>query len=250
MKIIAKTEEEIGVMRVNGRRLGEIKEELKKLVRPGVTPVEIDKRADELILSMGGRASFKMVKGYNWATCININRGVVHGIPNRVPFEAGDVVSVDVGMFYGGLHTDSAFTVPVGEVPERVARFLEVGRRALDESFFEARAGKSVSDISSAMERVLKGGGYSPVRDLTGHGVGRKLHEEPSIPCFWEKGMRDFKLVSGATIAIEVIYAEGGPDLVLEEDDWTISTKDGRLGGLFEETVVVGKDSCEVLTRF
>lgn len=249
MKLIPKRREEIEAMRINGGKLAQIKEELKKLIRPGVTPVKVDKRADELILSMGGKPSFKMVKGYQWATCININDGVVHGIPNRISFKEGDVVSVDVGMFYKGFHTDSAFTVPVGEVTAQVLRFLDAGSRALEESILKARTGNFVSDISQAMESVLGSRGCSPIRDLTGHGVGRKLHEAPAIPCFWEKGMRDFELPSGATIAIEVIYAAGQPDWVCGADGWTISTKDGRLAALLEETVVVGKDSCEVLTR-
>lgn len=247
--IAAKSKEEIEIMEEGGRKLRSIKETLRKMVSIGITPKEIDKEAESLIAKTGGNPSFKMVKDYHWATCININEGVVHGIPTNLPLREGDIVSVDVGLFYKGFHTDTSFTVPVGKVSEKVGRLLDAGRRALSESISRVRAGNKISDISRAMESVLKEGGYSPVEALTGHGIGRNLHEEPHIPCFWREGMKDEEIPEGASFAVEVIYTEGLPDLELLEDGWTLRTKDGKIAALFEETVIATRQGPLVLTE-
>lgn len=248
--MILKTPSEIALMRENGHKLDLIKKELKKLIVPGAIPLEIDKVAEKLILEAGGTPSFKMVRDYKWATCININDGVVHGVPNKRPFEEGDIVSLDIGMFYKGFHSDSAFTVPVGEIPVSIQKFLESGRRTLKECIKQAKVGKDIIDISKTMQRELERDGYNPVRDLTGHGVGQSLHEKPFIPCYWDPIRHPkIKIEEGAVLAIEVIYCLGSWELALSpEDNWTISTKDGKIAALFEETVAVTKSGPTVLT--
>lgn len=248
--MILKTPEEIELMRENGGKLAEIKKELKKLLVPGAIPLEIDKIAEDLILQTGGKPSFKMVKDYRWTTCININDGVVHGVPNNIPFKDGNIVSLDIGMFYKGFHSDSAFTVPVGEIPAGTQKFLEAGRRTLRECIKQAKIGKDITDISKTLAGELEKDGYNPIRDLTGHGVGRNLHEKPFIPCYYDQDKHPkIKIEEGAVLAIEVIYCLGSFELVLsDEDDWTISTKDGKIAALFEETVAVTKSGPSVLT--
>lgn len=247
--IQVKTPQEIKVMTEGGSKLANIRNRLAKMVAPGTTPLEIEQKAQELIKNQGGQPSFQMVKNYRWATCININDGVVHGIPTSTPFKEGDLVSIDVGMFYKGFHTDTSVTLPAGATDARLEKFLEVGRLALTSAIGQAKPGNKVSDISKAIQSMVKKHGYSAVRALTGHGIGKNLHEEPQIPCFWEKSMQDMILPEGAVLAIEAIYTMGEPDLVLSEDNWTLRTKDGTMAGLFEETVAVVPDGPLVLTH-
>lgn len=249
--IKAKNQKAQEAMQEGGRRLSRIKAELKKAVAPGVTPSELDKKAEKLISEAGGEPSFKMVPNYSWATCINVNQGVVHGVPSQVAFREGDLVSIDVGMFYRGFHTDTSFTVPTGNIDQQKQKFLQVGKNALKKAIREAVVGNRVAHISQAMQRVLEKAGFAPVRALTGHGIGRKLHEQPQIPCFWEGSITNSEVIpEGATLAIEVIYTLGSPDLVVSEaDNWTIATRDGKIAGLFEETVLVTARGPLVLTE-
>ena len=239
--INVRTNDELEIMAEGGRIISPIKDELEKLIIPGAIPKDIDKVAEELILKAGGEPSFKKVKGYDWTTCINVNEGVVHGIPNSIPFKEGDIVKLDIGIFYKGFHNDTAFTVGVGEISGKNKDFLDAGRQALKNSIKKAVAGAHVAEISKIMDETLTKRGYTPVRDLTGHGVGKNLHEEPQIPCYWEGDTGNSQVIpKGATLAIEVIYTQGAPELVLSSDDgWTISTKDGKIAALFEETIAV-----------
>lgn len=244
-----KQKSEVQKMVEGGKKLAAIKEVLRRSIAPGITPKELDQKAEKLILRAGGKPSFKMVKNYHWATCININEGVVHGIPNDRPLKEGDIVSVDVGFFHKGFHTDTSFTAPVGKMSGEVKRFLDTGREALRQAISRARAGSNISSVSKAIQDTLEAKGYSPVRALTGHGIGKNLHEEPQVPCFWTKDMKDEEIPKGAVLAIEVIYTLGSPELVLDKDGWTIVTKDGRIAGLFEETVAAVKDGPLILTE-
>ncbi len=231
-------------MTEGGKRLAEIRDAVVKAVRPGITGVELDGLADKLITKAGGEASFKMVPGYRWATCININDVVVHGIPNDYKIKAGDKVGIDMGMFYKGWHTDTSVTVG------GVKKFLEVGRMGLKRAIAQAQTGKRVADISEAMQKTVEEAGYNVVRALTGHGIGRELHEEPAIPCFViDKYERSPKLVNGMVIAIEIMYNAGVSEVVYKNDDgWTIVTADGKISGLFEETVAITSHGPIVLT--
>lgn len=244
-KLTIKTPKEIEIMAEGGKRLAEVRERLIEKIKPGMTGEELDEWADRWIVKLGGYPSFKMVPGYSWATCININWVVVHGVPGNVAINEDDLVSVDLGMYYKGFHTDTSITVG-GPV-----RFLETGRLALKRAITRAQVGNRVGDLSEAMQKTVEEAGYSVVRALTGHGIGKQLHEEPSIPCFTigEKN-RSPKLIAGMVLAIEVMYNEGKSDVVyLNDDGWTIATKDGKMSGLFEDTVAVTNNGPVVLTQ-
>lgn len=245
-----KTEEEIAIMREGGQKLARIKEEVARKIAPGMSAMDIEILVDTLIKESGAEASFKKVKGYSWATCVNVNDGVVHGIPKKsVVFRTGDVVSVDLGVYFKGFHTDTSISFLLGEDKKR-QKFLATGKNALENAIAKAQVGLKIRDISSAMEETLKKAGFSAVRSLVGHGIGRKLHEYPPVPCF-VSGSEEESLVleTGLVIAIEAMYTAGSPTLVTEADGWTISTSDGKIAGLFEETVAVTANGPQVLTR-
>ena len=245
-----KTAEEIAIMKEGGKRLGRVKAALRKMVKEGVAASQIEEEAVRLIEEEGGEASFKMVEGYSWATCINVNEGLVHGIPKpSLVFKQGDVVSVDVGMFYQGFHTDTSFTTAI-EPSDEVKKFLETGEEALKKAIAKATAGNKIFDISLAIQDTIERAGYSPIRALTGHGVGKELHEEPKITCFVVGPRQDSpEIKSGMALAIEVMYAQGKPDVELAKDGWTISVRDGKISALFEETVAVTPHGPLVLTE-
>lgn len=245
-----KTKEEIKIMREGGRRLREALNRVLAEVRPGVTEIKLDKLAESEIKKRHGEASFKMVPGYKWATCITVNEEVVHGIPGKRVLREGDLVSLDMGMYFEGFHTDMATSFWLGKAEEEKEDFLLTGQRALEAAIKKVKAGNFVGDLSLVIEKEIKGKGYSPVECLTGHGVGRRLHEEPSIPCF-AKGVikKTPQIKTGMTLAIEIIYNQGSKEVILGGDGWTISTVDGKMSGLFEETVAVLEGGPLVLTR-
>lgn len=215
-------------------------------VKVGVSELEVDSVVEREIYKLGGDLSYKTVPGYKFATCICVNDEVVHGIPGDRKFVEGDLVSVDLAVIYKGWHTDCAWSVLLGRNPEK-EKFLQAGEKALWDGIKQATCGNRVGDISSAIQKRIEGVGYQVVRSLVGHGVGRALHEEPGIPCFGTAGS-GMVLKSGMSLAIEVIYARGCSDVVLDSDGWTYRTADGSWAGLFEMTVIVGKDRGEVLT--
>ncbi|HOX96254.1 MAG TPA: type I methionyl aminopeptidase [Candidatus Woesebacteria bacterium] len=235
-------------MTEGGARLGWIKGQLVAALKAGVTPLEIEFLADRLIKEGGDKASFKMEAGYHHATCININDGMVHGIPNKTPFKAGDVVKIDLGLFHHGYHVDTAITVQIPPLDPRITGFLDVGRKAENAAIAVALPGNTVYDISQAMQQTVEGAGFSSIRDLTGHGIGRKLHMDPWIPCFADKQNKKDILSVDQTIAIETMYAMGDWHLVEDPDGWTISTQDGSLTGYFEETVYITQNGPIILT--
>jgi methionyl aminopeptidase len=248
--VYIKNDDEIKTLVEGGRRLSRVKGKLKDMVAEGISAYEIEQKATELIKKSNAIPSFKMVEGYNWSTCVNVNGGVVHGIPSKkTVFAKGDLVSVDVGLYYKGFHTDTSFSVGVGVLkPQK--RFLSAGEKALAEAIGRVKEGKRVFDISKAIEETISKFGYNPVKALVGHGVGKSLHEEPQIPCF-TSGRREetVELKNGMALAIEVMYVLGSEKLILSDDGWTISTVDGKISALFEETVVVTPDGPLVITR-
>ncbi len=254
-KFSLKTPEEIQIMAEGGKRLAAVRDALAAAVKPGMTSLQLDTLANDLLRAAGGKASFAMVPGYKHATCINVGDVVVHGIPDGYIFKPGDKVGIDVGLFYEGFHTDTATTVLVpgadGRTTKKTEAFLEVGRKTLKKAVSEAKIGKRVADISKAMQEGVEGAGYSVVRALTGHGVGKQLHEEPAIPCFVLGAYEHSpKLVEGMVIAIEIMYNEGEDEVAYKNDDgWTIVTADGTISGLFEETVAITKRGPLILTK-
>ncbi len=247
MKVEIRTEEELDLMRQSGLMTAKALKKTVLAAKPGVNLLELEKMAEEEILSLGGGASFKTVPGYFWTSCLTVNDEVVHGIPRDYVLQDGDKVSIDLGAVYKGWHTDAAWSVVVGKVDSEKKRFMQTGEEALEKAISQAVDGNQIGDISSAIQEVIEREGYNVVRALVGHGVGREPHEAPEIPGVGKKGT-GMKLQSGMTIAIEAIYTAGDYEVVELEDGWTIASEDGSLGGLFEMTVIVGKDKAEVIT--
>ena len=210
-------------------------------LQPGITTGELDRIAEEFIRDHGGVPTSKGYRGFPGATCISPNAMVVHGIPGAHRVEEGDVISVDVGITLDGLVADSAYTFAVGEVDGETQRLLDVGKQALVAGIDQARAGNRVGDISHAVQLVVERAGFSVVRSLVGHGVGRAYHEDPQIPNFGAPG-RGPELLPGMTLAIEPMITAGGPEVYLHDDEWSISTQDGSMAAHFEHTVAVLED--------
>lgn len=245
-----KTPEEFEIMTEGGKRLHEIKLSLVEKAKAGVSALEIDELAEELIISAGGEPSFKMVRGYSWSTCININSGVVHGIPYKEKvFKEGDNISIDVGIYYKGFHTDTSISFALNPTPEK-EKFLKIGKQAFQQAVSAIMPNKSyIYDISKAIENTLVKSGYAPILDLTGHGIGKNLHEEPYVPCY-TSGLRieSPEIVPGMALAVEVMYCAGEPELIKANDGWTIETQDGKIAGLFEDTILVTEKGYKIIT--
>jgi len=215
--------------------------------QPGVTTEELDTLADEFIRAQGGQPTFKGYRGYPASICASANDLVVHGIPGPHALADGDVLSVDVGVTLEGFVADSAYTFPIGEISPEAERLLEACQAALAAGIAQCRAGNRLSDISHAIQAVTEENGFSVVRSLVGHGVGRSMHEEPQIPNYGEPG-RGPRLSSGMTFAIEPMITAGSPEVVLHDDEWSISTADGSLAAHFEHTVAITEAEPRILT--
>lgn len=247
---LIKTKQELDVIVESGKILSEAKKILVKEIKPGVTLAQLDQIAESEVKKLGGESAFPRVPGYKWTTCINVNDGLVHGIPGKYVIREGDKISVDIGVYLRGFYTDSAFTVGVSPVSESVSKFIEFGKRALAGGISEAKDGNHIGDISRAIEDALRIGGYNPVYMFTGHGVGQDLHEEPAIPCFLSGKVEETPLIRpGMVLAIEAIYTEGKPTIKIDQDGWTARTIDGKMGGLFEETLIVTERGPQVVTN-
>ena len=232
-------------------RAGEVVADTLALIgehaRPGVTTQELDELADEHIRSRGGTPTFKGYRGYPASICVSPNEMVVHGIPGPYTLKDGDILSVDVGVTLDGFVADSAYTFPVGDISAEAEHLLEGCQAALAAGIEQCRVGNRLSDISHAIQAVTEEQGFSVVRSLVGHGVGRAMHEEPQIPNYGQPG-RGPLLAEGMTFAIEPMITAGGPDVVLHDDEWSISSADGSLAAHFEHTVAITADGPRVLT--
>lgn len=250
--ISIKTPKEIEIMARAGCLLADIRQKLLESAHPGVTSQQIENLAQQLIKTAGGEPSFARVPNYNWATCININEGVVHGVPNNQPFKSGDLVSIDVGIYFKGFHSDCSKTIIVGDQkPPKKVKFLEIGRQTLKKAIQAARPGQRVGHISQAIETNLKKYNLSAIPHLTGHGIGRELHESPHIPGVVKQPIEQTDILKpGMTLAIEVIYTLGSGQTATSSDDhWTIITQDGKISGIFEETIAIKNDGPLILTK-
>jgi methionyl aminopeptidase len=246
--IIRKSEHEIEKMATAGRVVVDTLELIGEHLRPGVTTDELDALADQFIRSKGGFPTFNGYRGYPASICTSPNDMVVHGIPSpKVRLENGDVLSVDVGVTLDGFVADSAYTFPVGEITGEAEALLEACRAALAAGIEQARPGNSVGDISEAVQRVTEEAGFEVVRSLVGHGVGRRMHEEPQIPNY-VTGSRGARLSPGMTLAIEPMITAGSPEVFLHPDEWSISTADGSLAAHFEHTVAITEGGPRILT--
>jgi methionyl aminopeptidase len=222
---------------------------MRERARPGVTTAELDQAASELIVRRGGRPTFKGYRGFPANICATINHELVHGIPNeRRRLKDGDIVSLDVGVTYQGLVGDAGWTFPVGEISPTARKLLEVTEGSLYAGIAQARPGKRTGDISAAVQQHVESHGFTVIREYTGHGVGRQMHEDPQVPNFGKAG-RGTLLKPGMTFAIEPMVAAGNWRTRLLDDGWTVVMADGSLSAYFEHTVAVTEDEPEILTR-
>jgi methionyl aminopeptidase len=245
--IIRKAAAEIERMARAGAVVADTLALIGERARPGVTTEELDSLADEFIRSHGGVPTFKGYRGYPASICTSPNDMVVHGIPGPYALDEGDLLSVDVGVTLDGFVADSAYTFAIGEISADAERLLEGCQAALAAGIEQCRVGNHLSDISHAIQRETESRGFSVVRSLVGHGVGRSMHEEPQIPNFGEPG-RGPLLATGMTFAIEPMINAGGADVVLHEDQWSISTADRSLSAHFEHTVAITEEGPQILT--
>lgn len=244
-----KSPREIDIMRQSAKIVATVLKEISELVQPGMTTADLDAYAEKRIREMGATPSFKGYHGFTGSICSSINNEVVHGIPSpKKVIRAGDVLKVDTGAFFQGFHGDSCITIAVGEVTADAAKLIRVAEEALFKGIEQVKAGSYLLDIAGAIEDHVKGNGFSIVEDFTGHGVGRNLHEEPSVFNFRTREMPNVKLRSGMTLAIEPILNAGSKFTRTLSDRWTAVTVDNSLSAQFEHTVLVTETGYEILT--
>lgn len=245
--IILKNEHEIDLMRKAGRIVGETLLMLEEKVRPGITTAELDKLAEEFITKHGAKPSFKGLYGFPASLCISVNEQVVHGIPGKFKLEEGDIVSVDCGVLLNGYHGDAARTFAVGEVTEQARKLIDVTEQSFFKGIEKAIVGNRLTDISYEIQQYVESNGFSVVRDYVGHGIGKKVHEDPEVPNFGRSG-RGPKLMSGMVLAIEPMVNIGSYHVKTLGDEWTVVTADGSLSAHYENTVAILPNGPEVLT--
>ena len=253
--IVIKSRDEIEKIRESSRIVAEVLQTLREFIRPGITTWALNKKAEEVIKKRKARAAFKGYKpsfgsgAYPAALCVSINEEVIHGIPStRRVIKEGDIVSMDVGVCYKGYYGDGATTVAVGKVEDRVKELLKVAEEALYRGIEAARVGNRVGDISFAVQSYVESHGFSVIREFVGHGVGKRIHEEPPVPNFGEPG-RGPLLKEGMTIAIEPMVAMGSGEVRIKEDGWTAVTVDGSWAAHFEHTIAVLEEGPRILTE-
>jgi len=247
--IYIKTDEEVEIQRQSSLLVGKTLAEVAKIIKPGVTTIELDKVAETFIRDNGAKPGFKGYGGFPATLCISVNDEVVHGIPGKRELKNGDIVSVDCGTFMNGFYGDSAYTFAVGEVKESVLMLLQRTKESLYLAIEQAIVGKRVGDIGHAVQKYVEGFGYSVVRDLVGHGVGRNLHEKPEIPNYGRRGS-GIKLKSGMCLAIEPMINLGVKEVIQDSDGWTIRTVDKQPSAHFEHDVVVRNGKADILSTF
>ncbi len=244
-----RTESEIELLRESALLVGKTLGEVGKHIRPGVRTIELDRIAEEFIRDNGAVPVFKGYEGFPGSLCISVNEQVVHGIPGDYELREGDVVSIDCGTLLNGYVGDSAYTFTVGEVSEEVRLLLERTKESLYKGIEQAVAGNRVGDIGHAVQSFVEQYGYGVVRELVGHGVGRKMHEDPQVPNYGNKGS-GVRLSEGMVLAIEPMITLGKKDIVMERDGWTITTKDRKPAAHFEHDMVVRQGRAEILSSF
>ena len=251
--ITIKTSAELAIMRRASQIVAEVLDELVAEVRPGISTDELDRIAESVTLKKGARPAFKGYKPgevvYPKSLCVAINEVIVHGIPSGRRLKSGDIVGLDYGVVYQGFFGDAARTVPVGEVPETTLRLLRVTREALYAGIAQAKVGNRISDISHAVQEVAEKAGYSVVTEFAGHGIGRRLHEDPQVPNYFRRGMPNPRLQEGMALAIEPMLNEGTPDLELLSDGWTAVTADGKLSAHFEHSIAITSNGPVILSE-
>lgn len=250
MAVTVKSEREIALMRESCRLLAIVHKELEEKLHPGMTTLDIDTLGEKIIRQLGCVPNFKNYNGYPASICVSVNDEVVHGIPSKHRIiNEGDIVSLDAGLIYKGYHSDAARTHGVGEISPEARKLIDVTRESFFAGIKMAKAGNHLHDISNAIDAFVRPYGYGIVRELTGHGIGTSLHEDPMIPNFAQR-RRGVKLQPGMTLAIEPMINMGKPDVVWLEDDWTVVTMDGSLSAHYENTVLITDGEPEILTIY
>jgi len=245
---VRKTPDQLAVMRRAGRVVAEMHERIREAIRPGVTTLELDRIARDVLERRGARSNFLGYHGYPAVICASPNSVIVHGIPDDVPLVEGDLVSIDCGATVEGWHGDAAFTAPVGVVSPEAARLIETAESSLAAAVAAMVVGNRLSDVGYAVQVVAERGGYQVVREYVGHGIGTAMHEEPDVPNYGPAG-KGPKLVPGVVLAVEPMLTVGSADNVLLGDGWTVVTADGSLAAHVEHTIAVTDDGPEILTR-
>jgi methionyl aminopeptidase len=244
-----KTDEEVGLLRESNLLVSRTLAEVASLIRPGVTTLYLDNIAETFIHDNGGTPAFKGYGGFPGTLCTSVNDEVVHGFPSKYILKDGDIISVDCGVILNGWYGDSAYTFAVGEISGEVKRLLDYTKESLEEGVKEAVAGNRIGDISFAVQYKAESGGYSVVRELIGHGLGKKLHEPPEVPNYGKRGTGP-KMEKGLVICIEPMINLGRKETIQMSDGWTIKTVDGKPSAHFEYAVAVDKGKADVLTTF
>ena len=245
--IAIKNERELALMRQACKITAAARALAGEMVRPGVTTKQIDKAVHDFIVSQGAKPSFLNYHGYPASACISVNNTVIHGIPDGYVLQEGDIVSIDVGALYKGYHGDCAATFPCGAISAQAQKLIDVTKQSFFEGIRFAKRGHRVSDISHAIQTYVESNGFSVVRSFVGHGVGAQLHEEPEVPNFGAAG-RGPRMIPGMTLAIEPMVNEGGFDVRVLRDGWTVKTTDGKLSAHYENTVLITDGEPEILT--
>jgi len=247
--IYLKTEEEINLIKESAQVLGKAHAEVAQWIKPGITTKKLDTIAEDYIRSFGGIPSFKGFNNFPASLCMSVNEVVVHGIPGNYELKNGDIVSIDCGVKLNGFHSDSAYTYPVGEVSKEVMDLLTATKKSLYKGIEQAVDGLRIGDIGFAVQHYCEERGYTVVRELVGHGVGRELHEGPEVPNYGKRG-KGLRLKEGMVLAIEPMINLGTKSVMQERDGWTIRTTDRKYSAHFEHTIVVRKGKAEILTTF
>lgn len=244
-----KTKQELEKMKVAGRIVGEILAKLSDIIKPGITTKEIDSFSEKYIRSLKMKPAFLGYNGFPATACVSVNDEVVHGIPNasRV-LKEGDIVSVDMGVIYEGYYGDAAKTYAVGNISDTAGKLLKITELSLQKGIERILPGNRLGDISYAVQKTAESAGFSVVRDFVGHGIGRKMHEEPQIPNFG-KADTGVKLLPGMVLAVEPMINIGGYEVDILDDGWTVVTRDGSLSAHFEHTIAITEDGHEILTK-
>ena len=244
-----KTDVEVGFIRESNMLVSRTLAEMASIIRPGITTLYLDQVAESFIRDNGATPAFKGYGGFPNTLCTSVNDEVVHGIPSNYVLKEGDIISVDCGVILNGWYGDSAYTFPVGEIKEEIRRLLEYTKASLEEGVNQTISGNRIGDISNAIQTKAESGGYSVVRELVGHGIGKKLHENPEVANWGKKGSGP-KMQKGLVICIEPMINLGRKETVQMSDGWTIKTVDGKPSAHFEYAVAVDKEKADVLTTF
>ncbi|MFC1656850.1 type I methionyl aminopeptidase [Patescibacteria group bacterium] len=245
--ISIKTEKEIAILEEGGAHLSKIVGRLSEFVKPGISTLELNILFENEVNKIHAKPSFKNYRGYPSAACISINEEVVHGIPNKRILRNNQIISIDVGMIYKGLYTDMAITVGVGDISKPTQHLIDTTQSALYKGIKAAKAGKHLGDISYAIQEVAQNANLGIIRDLTGHGVGYKVHEEPSIPNYGAKNTGPI-LKPGMVLALEPMFSMGDHQVKVADDGWTVYTKDRSISAHFEHTIVITKQTAKIIT--